>query len=641
MEILLNRSVFIEDLLSRYDIVCLQEHFATSLSLPLLNLSPNHQVFTVAAKRSRTHGRPSGGLATYVRSSLSTSMFDSALDFLAVKIQDMVIVNVYLPTDYRDDRSDRLFAISIARLSKCIDKIKKHGLSCLITGDFNCDLENPSGNNSSSSNRANMLLGMLGDEFILVSKNKNFSYIHNSGSMSNLDHVMHTQSLTPSEVLVSDSNFTSDHFPLFFNIDLNSSVPPPPGRLQKRPYFVCDWKRASMSSFQSTCDELVSKIRVPFDLLMVSSKNHPAESRIRLNIYCGELVHALRLAEQSAVPSRRVWPGTEVPGWSANVNLQNACSSAKFWLSVWREAGCPRDGWVNKLRIHSKRKFAKELSLHRSAIIRSSSQAILTHPNKLWSSLFKERSHVTMTSISRDNWVQHYRNEFSAPDIKLQKSFGVKLDDFFSRKREENSPGVIITRCSIRTAIRKLKKKKSRGCDGISIQHLLFCSELFLEHLALLFQIIFNLGIVPDSFSIGILTPVPKKGKPLSQCSSFRPITVATVFCKLFEALIVDELRSKCTVPDHQFGFQPSLGCGHALSALVSALIDAEKSGESIALAAHDVRRAFDSLIHEQIILDMGLAGVDPSMLNPLYDMYKNLKARLKLPITLGPKPDK
>ena len=111
---------------------------------------------------------------------------------------------------------------------------------------------------------------------------------------------------------------------------------------------------------------------------------------------------------------------------------------------------------------------------------------------------------------------------------------------------------------------------------------------------------------------------------------------MATVFCKLFEALIVDELQSKCTVPDHQFGFQPSLGCGHTLSAIVSALIDAEKSGESIALAAHDVRRAFDSLIHEQIILDMGLAGVDPCTLNPLYDMYQNFKAELKLPTTLN-----
>ena len=104
----------------------------------------------------------------------------------------MVIVNVYLPMDYHHDRSDRLFAIKIVRLLKCVDKIKNYGLPCLITGDFNCDLENLRGNNCSSSNRAYILLGMLGDEFILMSKNKNFSYIHNSGSVSNLDHVMHT-----------------------------------------------------------------------------------------------------------------------------------------------------------------------------------------------------------------------------------------------------------------------------------------------------------------------------------------------------------------------------------------------------------------------------------------------------------------
>ena len=145
---------------------------------------------------------------------------------------------------------------------------------------------------------------------------------------------------------------------------------------------------------------------------MVGSKKYLTESQIRLNIYCSELVHALCLAGQLAAPSRWVWPVTKVPGWSANVNLQNACNLAKFWLSVWHEAGCPWDGWVNKLQIHSKRKFAKELSLHHSAVIHSSSQAVLTHPNKLWSSLFKERSHVTMTSISQDNWVQYYRNEF-------------------------------------------------------------------------------------------------------------------------------------------------------------------------------------------------------------------------------------
>ena len=99
---------------------------------------------------------------------------------------------------------------------------------------------------------------------------------------------------------------------------------------------------------------------------------------------------------------------------------------------------------------------------------------------------------------------------------------------------------------------------------------------------------IFNLGFVPDSFSTECLTPIPKNNKPPSESSSFRQITVATLLCNIFEKLIIDELRTKCTVQAHQFGFQSRLGCSHALSALVSALVDAEKHWESIALATHD-----------------------------------------------------
>ena len=63
-----------------------------------------------------------------------------------------------------------------------------------------------------------------------------------------------------------------------------------------------------------------------------------------------------------------------------------------------------------------------------------------------------------------------------------------------------------------------------------------------MEPLVLLYQIIFNLGFVPDSFSIECFTPIPKKNKPPSECLSFCPITVATLFCKIFEKLIDDEL---------------------------------------------------------------------------------------------------
>ena len=92
------------------------------------------------------------------------------------------------------------------------------------------------------------------------------------------------------------------------------------------------------------------------------------------------------------------------------------------------------------------------------------------------------------------------------------------------------------------------------------------------------------------------------------------------------------ELTDKCYMPPYQFGFQKGLGCAHALTALSSILIDADKSGDSLVLGSHDVSHAFDSLIHAQILLELYKRGVDTSAIRALYDMYNHLAVVIKLP---------
>ena len=180
--------------------------------------------------------------------------------------------------------------------------------------------------------------------------------------------------------------------------------------------------------------------------------------------------------------------------------------------------------------------------------------------------------------------------------------------------------------------IRKIKKPFSRGTDHVCAKHLLYGTPFLFSHLALLFQMVFTKGIVPASFSTGRLTPVPKKNKPLNECSSYRPITVATTFCKIFEKLIMPELVDKCYMPPHQFGFQKGIGCAHALTALSSVLIDADKSGEPLILGSHDVSRAFDSIIHAHILTELYKRGVSTCIIRALYDMYNHLTVIVNLP---------
>ena len=177
--------------------------------------------------------------------------------------------------------------------------------------------------------------------------------------------------------------------------------------------------------------------------------------------------------------------------------------------------------------------------------------------------------------------------------------------------------------------IRKLKKKKSMGCDGICALHFQNASDKLICHLSLLYQMVFCSGVVPDSFCLGLISPILKKGKDPYVCSSYRPITVSSVFAKIFELLIINSLRSTCYTPPYQFGFQPKLGCFHALKCLCNLLIDADESDGTSALGTYYGCKAFDSLLHPQAMNELLNRGVLPDLVRPIFCMYYHIKAKI------------
>jgi len=181
-------------------------------------------------------------------------------------------------------------------------------------------------------------------------------------------------------------------------------------------------------------------------------------------------------------------------------------------------------------------------------------------------------------------------------------------------------------------AIMCLKPKMSRGVDEIHASHIKNGSPVLLENLTLLLQMTFAKGIVPSTFCVGDLSPIPKKRKTTNQCSSFRPITVSTSLCMLYELLFIKELEEKWCMPLHQFGFQHDIGCVDALVVVANSLLDASCIGSSLALVSHDVRHVFNSLIHPFMLIRAVKRGVNPAILRPQRDRYAKLRVHLKMP---------
>jgi len=72
---------------------------------------------------------------------------------------------------------------------------------------------------------------------------------------------------------------------------------------------------------------------------------------------------------------------------------------------------------------------------------------------------------------------------------------------------ELNNP---ITEDEIKKAIKALKNGKARGIDNIVNQHIKYSYPLMKDTFIKLFNIVFDTGIIPESWTIGIINPIYK-----------------------------------------------------------------------------------------------------------------------------------
>jgi hypothetical protein len=113
---------------------------------------------------------------------------------------------------------------------------------------------------------------------------------------------------------------------------------------------------------------------------------------------------------------------------------------------------------------------------------------------------------------------------------------------------------------AIMASIKRLKCQ-SYDIDGICAFHLNPHSKGLLSHLQLLFQMCLCNSVVPDSFLGGTVTSILKRGKDSNKCDSYRPITVACNFSKLFEHILLPHVIDLVNYDANQFGFKKRIGC--------------------------------------------------------------------------------
>ena len=96
----------------------------------------------------------------------------------------------------------------------------------------------------------------------------------------------------------------------------------------------------------------------------------------------------------------------------------------------------------------------------------------------------------------------------------------------------------------IRKAINQLRNNKSSGVDEVKNEHIKATSAIMLPIYTKLFNLVFDTGIIPESWTLGVIKPIYKsKGDP-KMPENYRPITILSCLGKLFTLVINNRLKN-------------------------------------------------------------------------------------------------
>ena len=169
-------------------------------------------------------------------------------------------------------------------------------------------------------------------------------------------------------------------------------------------------------------------------------------------------------------------------------------------------------------------------------------------------------------------------------------------------------------------ALKRLRRNKAAGINGIRAEHLLDACQLLLEPMAATFAHLLLNG-VPECLCKGVIHPIFKAGP-----SNYRGITDTPVLSKLFAMILEARLSewAECSGirADGQAGFCKGHRTVDHVYTLHALITQAKRSKSKLFCCFVDIKKALDSIPREhmwQVLAGLGLEG---PLLQCLQSMY-------------------
>jgi hypothetical protein len=174
----------------------------------------------------------------------------------------------------------------------------------------------------------------------------------------------------------------------------------------------------------------------------------------------------------------------------------------------------------------------------------------------------------------------------------------------------------------LKSLIRKMKNKQS-SVDGINTKILKLTFETIGDRFLHVINTSLETGKFPNKWKTTTVIPIEKKINT-NRCEEFRPINMVPIYEKLLELVvnsqIVEYIENNNILCEYQSGFRKGNSCESALQTILFNWKNAIEQKLIIGAVFLDLRRAFETIDRQLLILKMQKYGFGPTIVSWLQE---------------------
>ena len=200
----------------------------------------------------------------------------------------------------------------------------------------------------------------------------------------------------------------------------------------------------------------------------------------------------------------------------------------------------------------------------------------------------------------------------------------------------DNSSTQSFSASELNKAIRSMRKNGAAGPDEITPAFIKAFGPKAREELLELFNLSWDQGVCPQEWKNATIIPLLKTGKPASEISSYRPISLTSCFkSKLLERMIATRLihivETNGLLSNAQCGGRKNRCCEDLITRLTQAIDDGfqEKKPKRTVMALFDYSKAFDTVWRERLLIILSEKGIPAKFIRWIAAFLNNRQARV------------